>query len=105
MLDIMFPQYKITYDLGIMQIPCRKGVIYMHSDTLFALECKTFTARLLSRESGVRVWQEGDSEWTLHFGLDLFEKIADVVQPRKRRVLSESQKAAAIERLKKYQFQ
>ncbi len=129
-LKEMFPQFKITYDPvctdkrdpSMMQIPCRKGLIYMHGERIFALECKTYTARQLvemfpdkivrhhvsgveRKVSGVRVWQEGDSEWTLLFGYDLFEHVADVVRPRKRRILSEQQKAAQIERLKKYQFQ
>jgi hypothetical protein len=126
-LEELFPRYKITYDLGVMQIPCQKGIIYMHDHNTFALECKTYTARLImalnsnpvdsshndsspvglsvmNQGSGVRVHQEGDSEWTLLFGLDMFDKIADIVQPRKRKILSEEQKAAAIERLKKYQF-
>jgi len=111
-LKELFPQYKITFDPAatgrndphMMQIPCVKGIIYPHAEGILALECKTYTARCLRQLSGVTIHQEGDSEWTLLFPIGLFDQVAAIVQPKKRRFLTPAQRAAAVERLRKYQF-
>lgn len=99
-------RFKITYDLGMrhdpwmMQIPCKKGIIYSHGRDTLGLECKTHTARQVLLISGIKIHQQGDSEWTLLFSIEQFEQVAAIVEPKKRRKLSDSQK----ERLKKYWF-
>ncbi len=111
-LKQMFPKLRVTFDASIeirndpcmMEIICAKGIIYPHSDELLALECKTYTAKQILLIPGTRIWQQGDSEWTILFRLDLFEKIAEIVKPRKKRVMSETRRAQAIERLRKYQY-
>lgn len=112
-LRLMFPTLKISFDPAgeskndpcMMEIECAKGVIYPHSNTHLALECKTYTAKqILNLVPNTIVHQQGDSEWTILFSLEDFGKVTEVVKPRKRRMLSEQRKAQAIERLRKWQY-
>lgn len=112
-LKEMFPTLRVSFEPSVeirgdpcmMEIVCRKGIIYLHSESHLALECKTYTAKeILSKVKNIRTHQQGDSEWTLLFLIEDFGKIAEVVKPRKKRILTDLQKTQAIERLKKWQY-
>ena len=50
------------------------------------------------------VTQDGDDGANVAFPLEHFEEMAEIMQPRKRRRLSEEQRRQSVERLRKYQF-
>ena len=88
----------------MMTLCCMNGVIYPHGSTLLAVECKGTTAKRLMDLPGVTVHQQGDMEWTLLFDVAIFEAVAAIVKPRKRRRLTEDQRAGNVERLKAFRF-
>jgi hypothetical protein len=92
-------------DPWMMMLPCENGVIYPHGANRLAVECKTKTAHKLMAISAITVQQHGDTECTLLFNLAMADQVFGIVKPRKRRKLSEEQKAANVERLKDHQFQ
>jgi hypothetical protein len=91
-------------DPWMMTLPCQNGDIYPHGADRLAVECKTKTAHKLMAMSGITVHQQGDTEWTLLFDVAMFDAVAAIVKPRRRRRLSEEQKAANVERLKDHRF-
>ncbi len=109
--------YRITYDpaydhKGIhrknldpwyMQIPCRKGVIYPQGSDRLAVEIDYHgpTAKLVSKIPGITRTQRGDNEQTFTFHVDLFDQIAELVQPKKRRVLTEEQRQELAQRIQR----
>ena len=52
----------------------------------------------------VQVVQDGSDGVNVTFDVEHFDKVGELMKPRKRRHLSEKQKAANIERLAKYRF-
>ena len=68
------------------------------------MECKGVTAKKLLTFPGITVHQQGNTDWTLLFDLALADQVFAIVKPRKRRKLSEEQKAANAERLKDHRF-
>ena len=90
-----------------MQIPCRECdlVIYLHGEGLLAVQCDRhpFVAKQLVA-LGLCLIQDGDHEKTFVFPIELFEKVAAIVKPRKRRVLSEEQREVLRARLIPYSF-
>jgi hypothetical protein len=54
--------------------------------------------------AGITVHQHGDIKRTLLFDLAMFDAVAAIVKPRRRRKLSKEQKAANVERLKNCRF-
>lgn len=116
-LQKMFPAYRITYDESYdvkgtrkatrdpwyMQIPCAKGItIYPHSDTMLAVEVndRNVLAKRIQAVHEIVTHQDGHREKTFLFPPSTFDRIAAIVKPKKRRVVSEEQ----IERLKIYAF-
>jgi hypothetical protein len=86
----------------MMTIPCRGGaVIYPHGGDLLALELdyRTHLAKRLAAIPGVRLHQCGDGERTFLFRVELFDQVARVVKPRRRRRLTPEQRAAGAGRL------
>jgi len=53
---------------------------------------------------GCSLVQDGDKEWTVTFSPDLFEQVAQVVAPRKRRKLSPEQRAKQVATLAAFRF-
>ena len=94
-------------DPWLMQILCqgRDLVIYPHGEGLLAVQCDRhpFVAKQLVA-LGLRLIQDGDHEKTFVFPIELFEKVAAIVKPRKRRVLTEQQREAIRARLIPYRF-
>jgi hypothetical protein len=88
------PRYlaKDNFDPWMMQIPCRGGItIYPHGGSKLAIECDYHPqiARQLGSIPGVELIQDGDHEKTFVFYLSLIDQVADIVQPRRRRQLSD----------------
>jgi hypothetical protein len=117
-------RYKVAYDPAydpfnvphdkrdpwMMQLPCERGTIYPHGGDLLAVEVdnRTPTARKVAALPGVCVSQGDDGkpaddpykDWggdmTFLFPLALFDRVAALVKPRKRRRLSEEDKARLL---------
>jgi hypothetical protein len=89
------------------QIPGRCGTIYPFSATLLAVDIDGHpgVAKKVAALPGIRLHQDGDHEKTFVFPLGLFEQVAAIVKPRKRRRQTEEQKQASIVRLSGFQFQ
>jgi hypothetical protein len=87
--------YAEKNDPWMMTILCDNGVIYPHGGSRLAAECYGPTARKLKAIAGVTVHQQGDREWCMLFDVSIFEQVAEVMKPRKRRHLS-PERARAI---------
>jgi len=81
-------------DPWMQTLPCRNGLIYAHAANRLAVECKTGTARKLMAVPGVTVHQQGDTECTLLFDLAIFDAVAAIVKPRRRRKWSDEKRQA-----------
>jgi hypothetical protein len=91
---------KHTPDPWYMQIPCRYGIIYPvgGDDLAIEVDYHDIIAAKLKR-LGLRLTQDGDNEKTLVFSVDRFPEVAAIVKPKRRLVLTESQKAERLARL------
>jgi hypothetical protein len=91
-------------DPWMMTIPCagRGLTIYPQGGTTLALECncRPGIARQVAATPGVRIHQDGGMAggMTFLFDVSLFEQVAEIVKPRRRRRLSEEERARRIER-------
>jgi hypothetical protein len=81
------------------QIPCDFGIIYPHGADTLALEIDYHnpTANRVLKIPGTRLSQDGDFEKTILFSLSLFDQVAEIVKPKRRRVLTPEQRAALAE--------
>jgi hypothetical protein len=80
-------------------IPCRYGQIYPFSDTRLAIHSKGFGIRLkLQAVNGLTIhnWSD-DKEAIFLFGSALFNRVAGIVKPKRKRRLSDSHKAKLFE--------
>jgi hypothetical protein len=82
----------------MMQIPCQgRGVtIYTYGAGTLAVEVDRrprIVAKLMGIE-GLKLHQDRDNEQTFLFQVSLFEQVAEVVKPRKRRRLTPTQRQA-----------
>ena len=87
-------------------IPCRKGRIYPHSDTMLALWWES-SARLDLKCSALTLYLDGDEEKDYLFAPGDFEEVAKVAQPKRRRrgrTLTEPERQKAIERLRPHWY-
>ncbi len=89
-----------------MILPCQRGHIYPHGgDTLAAsTNGRGPTARKLAALPGVILHQDGTDGVTVLFPVAMFDDVAALMLPRRRRTLSPEARAAAGERLARYQF-
>jgi hypothetical protein len=73
-------------DPWLRTIPCRFGTIYPFGEGLLAVDVEHHPkkASQLAGIPGVRLHQDGDGEKTFLFPVDLFEKVARVVRPRRK---------------------
>src|SRR6516162_1536222 len=80
-------------DPWMMTIPCRLGVIYPHGGEHLAVEIdhRPITAKKVAAIPGVIIYQHGDHEKTFLFPVALFDQVAAIVRPRRKRHLSEKQ--------------
>lgn len=86
---------KAKRDPWMMQIPCKFGTIYPYSDELLAIDVDNHpvAAKAVAAVDDALWHQDGDREKTFLFPLESFEAVAAIVRPRKRRRLTEGQKA------------
>src|SRR5262249_55841137 len=89
-------------DPWYMQIPCQYGLIYPVGGDRLAVEvdCHDMIAGKLKR-LGLRLTQDGDKEKTFAFPVGGFAEFAAIVKPKRRLVLTASQKAERLARLAK----
>jgi hypothetical protein len=85
-------------DPWYLMIPCKYGQIYPYSDKLLAIHSKGSGIRQkLSAIPGLtnHNWSD-DGEAIFLFPLTLFDKVAEIVKPKRKRRLSESHKAKLV---------
>ena len=117
LLEAFGEDYRVTFDPAydrrrvprrcldpwMMQLVCRgRGVtIYPFGGDRLAVEVdgRPGLVKKLVAIPGVELWQDGTREQTILFDLALFEAVAAVVRPRKRRRLPEGQRRACARRL------
>jgi hypothetical protein len=92
-------------DPWLQEIRCQgRGVtIYPHGGSVLAIEVDrrpSIAAKLTALED-IRLHQDGDTEKTFLFDVSLFERVARIVKPKRRRMLTESQ----LQVLAKHAFQ
>jgi hypothetical protein len=90
------PRTKL--DPWMMQLLCERGVIYPYGGDRLAVEIdsRPQTAKAVGAIPGVVLYQDGSTEKTFLFPLSLFDQVAGIVRPRKRRRLSDEQRAAFV---------
>jgi hypothetical protein len=96
-------RHRDNLDPWMMQLPCAgHGVtIYPHGRELLAVEVngRPGLARQLVTAPGVKLYQDGDGEQTFLFDAALFDQVAAVVRPRRRRRLTEAHRKALAENM------
>ena len=106
------PAYQTTgirhasLDPWYFQLPCKFGTIYPHGGSTLGVfvDYHSRIAARVGQLPGVRLWLDGDAEKTYLFPVSLFEEVARIVKPRKRRRQTPEQRASSAERLRQYQF-
>jgi hypothetical protein len=94
-----------AHDPWLLLIPCKFGHIYPQGGTTLAASvdghCK-IAGEL--RRLGLKVHQSGSDGDTLLFDVEQFKAVAKIMRPHRKPRQTEEQRAAAVERLKAYQF-
>ena len=82
----------------LMTIPCMHGEIYSHGGELLAVATKRRggISRTIAASPGVTVVQDADDGITATFHVDLFDEIAAIVRPKRRRYLTAEHKAKLL---------
>jgi hypothetical protein len=89
-------------DPWLLIIPCRFGHIFPHGGNTLAasVDAHPNIAGMLRRLPCCRIHQDGAfGELTVLFDIADFAKVARIMRPRRRRQVSESQKAVMVARL------
>jgi len=87
-------------------IPSRYGHIYPYSDTLLAIHSKgSGIRRKLQAIEGLAAhnWSD-DGEAIFLFAPGLFNRVAEIAKPRRKRQLSDDQRQIATDRLRAFHF-
>ena len=115
--DLFGDTYRILNELGGKQhqysdpweaiIPGMYGDIYPHGGNLLGVATKKRggIARRLADLPFTTVTQDGDDGMNLTFELEHFDTVAEIVRSRRRRQMSDEQRAAAAEHLRQFHFQ
>lgn len=103
-----------TYDPGhvpydkrdpwYMQLSCERGTIYPHDGTMLAVEID-YRPRITAQVAalpGVVLYQDGDREKTFLFDVTLFDQVAEIVRPRRRRQVSEAERQRLAEMSRRF---
>ena len=87
-------RHRHLLDPWMMTIPCERGTIYPHGGTRLAVEVegRPITANRLRGLDCTTVIQEGDDFLAVTFDVDDFDRVAQIVLPRRRRQLSEAER-------------
>jgi hypothetical protein len=98
-------EFRAAEAQWLIVILCRHGHISpWGGDKLAACTAKAGSmAKRLKSLPFATVAQDGDDGANVVFAVEHFEEVAAIMKPRRRRRLSEAQRAAAAERLRKYQ--
>jgi hypothetical protein len=89
----------------LVQVPGRRAHLFVHSRTeLGAWTDRLPAGRRLAALPGARVHQRGDREVTVVLPPEQFAQAAGLIQARRRRVLSDEQRAAGAARLAAFRF-
>lgn len=92
-------------DPWLFIIPCKFGEIYPHSgDKLAVMVCGNRKVPE-TRNLGLSVHQDGDTEAVFLFTPGQFDQVAEVVQPRKKRQVSEKERRRLAEIGRAHLFQ
>ena len=93
-------------DAWLRIILCQHGhIMPWGGETLAAVTAKAGpVARRLAALRGVTLWQDGSDGATVLFPVTMFEAVAEVMLPRRRRRLSPENRRAAGERLARFRF-
>ena len=114
-------QYKITFDPAydpkhrprelldpwMMTVACRPGVIYPYGGTELAIEVDghRFVRAALSKLPCCREHQRGDDCGSFIFDVEDFDSVAEVVKPKRRKQISEAERARLVAMGAKHRFQ
>jgi hypothetical protein len=100
------PAAKSEADPWMFTLPGRRGFIYPHGGEALAVEVdgRPILAKRVAAIPGVVLHQGGDREMTFLFPVALFDRVAELVQPRRRRRLSPEQRETNRTRLARYRF-
>lgn len=81
------PRHKHVLDPWMMVIPCRYGEIFPYGGELLVVEVEGHPglARQLDAIPETCVFQQGDGFVAFRFPLPVFEQVAEIVKPRRRR--------------------
>lgn len=99
-------EHARTADPWLMVIPCQHGQIYPHGRDVLAASTNTRggIARKLAALDCTTVVQDGSDGINATFHVRDFERVAELMKPKRRRRMTEEQQRAAAERLAKYAF-
>lgn len=88
----------------LYEIVGRKGMVYPHGSNVLAAVGFTPSSSRKLRGLTHALTVRGDQEVVITFEPKNIESVFKIIKPRKRRRLTDEQRAAAIERLKEHQF-
>jgi len=93
-------------DPWLQIIPCRRGHIFPHGGELLAASTDAAgpAAKRLKALPGVKVHQDGSDGVTVLFPVERFDQVADIMHPRRRRIVSEKERARLKRMGKAYLF-
>jgi hypothetical protein len=99
------PEFRAAEAPWLMMVPCQHGEICPWGDeNLAACTSKAGSvAKRLKALPYTTVAQDGDDGANVVFPVGHFDEVVAIMKPRRRRRLSEGQRAAAAEHLRKYQ--
>ena len=95
-----------AHDPWLLTIPCRHGHIYVQGRQYLGASTthrREIANRLLALPC-VRLVQDGDDGINVVFHMDDFDQVAAIMRPKRRRKLSDEQRAERDKRLRDYQF-
>lgn len=104
------PEFRQEEEVWLQIIPCQHGHIYPYGGTLLAWSSDNRGAvcKRVCRLPFVSIVQDGDDGVNLTFDACHFDQVAALVKPKQKppkRVLTEAQRQAIIDRTAAYRFQ
>jgi hypothetical protein len=99
------PEVRQSDDPWLLVIPCQFGHIYPHSATHlgFASNGCGQVAKTVAALPGATITQDGSDGMNITFPVELFDQVAALVKPRRKRQLTPEQRAKLIEAGKAFQ--
>jgi hypothetical protein len=99
-------EFRAAEEPWLQIIPCRHGHIYPHGGNLLAVSTdrRGIMARRLMALGCLTVAQDGSDGINATFPVEAFDQVAAIVRPKRRRRLTPEHRAAATERLRRFQF-